>query len=184
MIIWIDGVLGIGKSTAAQNLWKRHFRSNGEFLDSDEYFIKLSNEDPRLPFESYFANDNPCFLQKFRSIIEQKLSSSNKDLIVAIALIRREGKKSLFDPLAEQNIPILHFVLTASRDAIVSRVKADVERDQMTALNTLDDSAKFLKENFRDAIWIDTENKSVDKIADQLYCVYQKSKSALPDKKF
>ena len=54
----------------------------------------------------------------------------------------------------------------------------------MTALNTLDDSAKFLEENFRDAIWIDTENNSVDKIADQLYCVYQKSKSALPDKKF
>lgn len=184
MIIWIDGVLGIGKSTTAQNLWARHFRSNGELLDSDECFIKLSNEDPWLPFESFFPNDNPRFLQKFRSVIEQKLSSSNKDLIMAIALIRQEGKKHLFNPLMGQDIPILHFILTANRDDIVSRIKGDSERDQMTALSTLDDSIRFLKENFRDAIWIDTENKSADRIADQLYCVYQKFKNALPDKKF
>lgn len=95
---------------------------------------------------------------------------------MAIALIRQEGKKRLFDPLIGQNIPILHFILTANRDDIVSRIKGDSERDQMTALNTLDDSIGFLKENFRDAIWIDTENKSADSTADQLYCVYQNLK--------
>ena len=179
MIIWIDGVLGIGKSTTAQNLWERYFRSTGELLDSDEYFTKLGNEDPWLPFESLLPNDNPRFLQKFRSVIEQKLSDSNKDLLITIALIRQEGKKRLFDTFIGLNIPILHFVLTASRAAIISRIKADVERDQMTALNTLDDSTKFLKENFRDAIWIDTENRSADSIADQLYCVYQKFKKRL-----
>lgn len=121
--------MGIGKLTTAQNLCERYLCSNGELLDSDEYFIKLSNEDPWLPFESFFPNDNPRFLQKFRSVIEQKLSSSNKDLIMAIALIRQEGKKHLFDPLMGQDIPILHFVLTANRDIIVSRIKADVERD-------------------------------------------------------
>ena len=116
MIVWIDGVLGIGKSTTAQNLWQKHLRSNGELLDSDEYFTKLCNADIRLTFCSIFANDNPLFLQRFRSVIEQKVSSSNKDLIVTIALIRQESKKYLFDPLISQNIPTLHFVLTANRD--------------------------------------------------------------------
>lgn len=179
MIVWIDGVLGIGKSTTAQNLWQKHLRSNGELLDSDEYFTKLCNADIRLAFCSIFANDNPLFLQRFKSVIEQKVSSTNKDLIVTIALIRQESKKYLFDPLISQNIPTLHFVLTANRDAIVSRIKADIDRDQMTALNTLDDNIKFLEKNFQDAIWIDTEDKDALTVADQIFHIYQQFKNEI-----
>lgn len=179
MIIWLDGVLGIGKTTIAKELFEKHLYNEGVFLDSDVYFEKMCSETPELAFCSMFPSDNISFAKYFRSIIENEMAGSNKDLIVAMALVRQESKAYLLDYLTAQNIPILHIILTAHKDVTKSRIQADIGRDQRAALITLDDSIKFLEENFHNAIWFDTENNDIDEIANQIFNQYLQVKENL-----
>ena len=44
MIIWIDGVLGVGKTTIAEIVKEKFLDSEVEILDSDVYFQKALNK--------------------------------------------------------------------------------------------------------------------------------------------
>lgn len=178
MIIWIDGVRGVGKTTVALKIEERVPDKEVEHLDSDFYFREMLKvlgeyaEENHCPLSEIIGGTSPqtnkVFSAHFRKIIEEK-AKKTKNLIISMALIKAQCKDEIFDYLVNRDISILHIILTASKDTIKHRIKFDDDtRDKKTALEILDDSISFLDRNFADTLRIDTDNKSICDVADEI----------------
>lgn len=58
-------------------------------------------------------------------------------IIVVMALTQNECKEDLFDCLINSGINITHFILTAEKETIKSRINADESRDKNFSLEFL-----------------------------------------------
>lgn len=110
--------------------------------------------------------NNKMFLNRFRKIIEEKISDSSKIIIIDMAVTEMECKETLFNYINDKYNNIFHFILNATFDNIQNRIKLDSNRDKEYALYYLKSNVNFLENNFKNAIWIDTNNKNSDEIAD------------------
>ena len=63
---------------------------------------------------------------------------------------------------------IIHFILTAEKETIKSRINADESRDKNFSLEFLEFNQNFLIDNFKDAKYINTENKDVNEVAKEI----------------
>lgn len=184
MIIWIDGTLGVGKTTVALNIKERNSDNEIEYLDSDFYFREMLKEMMEYAEKNHcmpamrglFPQTNKDFFVYFRKIIEEKSETSNI-LLVSMALIEKQCKEEIFDYLINKNRCILHIILTANKETIKKRIECDnKERDKKNALEILDESVSFLDRNFVDALRIDTDNKNVCDIADEIIKIIKTQK--------
>lgn len=176
MIIWIDGTLGIGKTTVALKIKERVPDNEVEYLDSDFYFgemlrVMVANAEKNHCFPAICGlspQTNKDFSAYFRKIIEEK-AKGTKNLIISMALIEMQCKEEIFDYLANRHKNILHIILTASKDTIRNRIEFDDnKRDKKTALETLEENISFLDRNFPDTLRVDTDNKSICDVADEI----------------
>lgn len=175
IIIWIDGAYGVGKTAVALKVKEKLPEYGIEILESDCYMeetlkeiieeAKKNNCFPNLG--GTLPQNNIRFIEKFKGIIEEKLKKLNERLIIDMALTKEECKESLFDYLQSVYGNILHIILMADEEVIKSRILND-NRDKYTALENLKDNISFLNKNFNDAVWINTNNKSIDNIANEI----------------
>lgn len=165
MIIWIDGAYGVGKTTVARKV-KEILGGDTEIVDSDYYYQEMINENGLLALGGTLPQNNKVFLARFKKVIEDKLENTNKLLIIVMALTQKESIELLFDYFNSDR-DILHIILTASEETIKARIEAD-NRGKGTALEWLTYNLAFLDVNSPDAIRIDTENKDVDTIANEI----------------
>lgn len=167
MVIWIDGTYGIGKSTVALKIKENLSNANKDFiiLESDEVYLNMIQENPILAFGGSLPQNNDNFISRFKkAIIENK----NKNLIVVMALTQNKCKEDLFECLVNSKINIMHFILTAKEETIKFRINTDEKRERRVALEFLEFNQKFLIDNFKDAKYINTENKSVEEVAREI----------------
>lgn len=127
-------------------------------MESDYY----SNESLKRLVEETKANNrfahidgtlpqnNMRFIREFRELIEEKSQDTDKKIIVDMALTMKECKEELFDRLISDGKNILHIILTADKDTIISRIKNDGNRMKETALDWLTQNITFLDRNFPD----------------------------------
>lgn len=174
MIIWIDGALGIGKTTVAQKVKEGLLDNEIEFLDSDFYFLKMLEEmknsakkENRFPaIRGKYPQINEDFIVYFRNLIKENKSEK---LIISMALTQEKCKEGIFDYLIRTKENLLHIILTAEEETIKSRIEHNaLRKDKNLALETLSENITFLNENFKDAIWIDTDGKSACETADEI----------------
>lgn len=83
-----------------------------------------------------------------------------------MAITEMECKETLFNYINDKYNNIMHFILNATFDNIQNRIKLDFNRDREDALYYLDRNVNFLENNFKNAIWIDTNNKTAAEVAD------------------
>lgn len=177
MIIWIDGVLGVGKTTIAEIVKEKFLDSEVEILDSDVYFQKALNkrwEDIAqnhrfLEMKGTSPQNDDDFISFFRELIEKKDENKNKKIMVTMALTEMKCKEGIWDYLVNIKKNILHIILYADKEVIKLRIQSDKNRkDKETALYYLNDSMLFLEKNFNDALWINTNNKDEQDIANEI----------------
>ena len=177
MIIWIDGTLGVGKTTISWKIKENFSDSDIEFLDSDYYFEKMIQEImEKAALNRAFPSiggvspqTNKKFFCYFRELIQKKSKNAKRILIVSMALTNSECKKEIFDYLINGKKKILHIILVASRETIKTRISFDKKRgDKNYALKSLESNILFLDSHFDDALRIDTDNKRVCDIANEV----------------
>ncbi len=176
MIIWIDGTFGIGKTTVALKIKERVPDSEIEYLDADFYFGEMLNAMVEFAEKNHcfpairgvFPQTNKDFAVYFRKIIEEK-AKRIKNLIISMAITETQCKEEIFGYLANRHKNISHIILTASKDNIKNRIESDDnKRDKKTALDKLEENISFLDKNFPNTLRIDTDNKSICDIADEI----------------
>lgn len=174
MIIWINGVRGIGKSTISEAIAEKIKGENVELLHSDEYFRRMLNDDMNLALGTgTHPYDNKYFSDYFRKQIEKSLKQGKK-VIVDMALINLESKENIFDYLNNKYEGI-NFILVSSIDNLVHRINNDKHRDEKEEqIEEAQMDIEFLNKNFNDGIFIDTNNKNISEIAREIINIMHK----------
>lgn len=169
MIIWLDGVLGVGKTSTALKIIDKLSDDNVEFLDSDLYFSEMIQKNFFSAFGGTQPQTNQNFISYFRKIIEEKTSHSDKPILIAMALTARECKEGLFDYFIRSEKNLLHIILTADKEIIKERILNDENRpDKRLALDDLESGILFINNNFSNSIHIDTTNNNLDTTANEI----------------
>lgn len=169
MIVWIDGTYGIGKSTVVHEIKEKLIGNEIEILDSDYYYQKMINENSSLASGGTLPQNNQNFIKRFKKVLDEKLKNQDKKLIIIVmAITQPKCKKQIFDVLSDGNNKLLHIILTADKETIETRIQLDENRDKSIALQWLEFNLDFLERNFDDALRINTENKSISDIANEI----------------
>lgn len=168
MIIWIDGVNGVGKSHVAAELGELLSNKNAEYVESDFYWMNLIQNDCEKALAGFEPYYNEFCLDMIRTAIEEKI---NKIPIVSMSLVDKKCQEKLLDYFKKKGIPMLHIILEAKKDTIISRIENDPIRDineQNQQKSKVDWQMKYLKIEYPDAVRINTEDKSLDEIVNEI----------------
>lgn len=171
MIVWIDGVNGVGKSHVAEALAKLLTNKNAEYVESDLYWLNLvQNEFPKT-LSGLNPYCNKFFLTDLRESLEEKIYNLGRMPIVPVSLVDRMCKKELLDYFEDKKVSTLHIILEAKKETIISRIKNDPIRNedaQNQQIYNVPWQMQYLKTNYPDAVRIDTEDKTLDNIASEI----------------
>lgn len=126
MIIWIDGTYGVGKTAVSMKIRELSADCEIEVLESDVYaeqtFKKVMEKAKKqncLPaIGGTLPQNNIEFLEEFKNLIEQKVQSENKKILVDMSLTMKECKENLFDALICEGMEVLHIILVADENTI------------------------------------------------------------------
>ena len=93
-----------------------------------------------------------------------------KLVFVDMALTTYECREVLLKSVQDRGINIKHIILTADEETVRTRVENDSkeDRDKITTIRELPESMKFLNDNYVDATRINTDNKSIEEVADEI----------------
>ncbi len=170
MIIWVDGANGVGKSHVAMELAEFFTNKNAEYIESDLYWMNLLKENFIKALSGFNPYINKLFLEELRSIIEEK-HDLGEMVIVSMSLVSKLCETELLGYFEEKKIPMIHIILEASNDTILSRIENDPIRDlsaQSQQKSNVRWQMDFLKNSYPNAIRISTENKGIKEIIDEI----------------
>ena len=173
MIILLDGTFGVGKTSVITEIKKQYMgKRKLQVLEADYYFqqylhekieeAKRKNSFPAVG--GVLPQNNVKFMEKYRSVILEK--SHDSIVISDMALTMSECKERIHDYFQTENM--IHIILEADKNTIQKRIEDDTQRDKCLALDRLDEFIVFLSKNYKNAIRISTENKTVADIAKEV----------------
>lgn len=176
MIILLDGVFGIGKTSVITEIEKQYVgKIKLEVLEADYYFQQYLHGKKEAKRKNTFLvsggvlpQNNVEFLEIYKNIILEK--SYDSIVISDMALAMPECKSKIHDFYAMQTKNMIHIILEADKKVIQRRINEDEnpQRDKKLALNRLDEFDDFLCKNYKNAIRISTENRTVADIAGEV----------------
>lgn len=172
MIVWINGTVGTGKSHVAQKLAELLAEKGAEYIESDLYWMNLLRK--HLIETSPFGVNPYCnrlFLIILRKTIEEKMHGSGRMPIVSMSLVTKLCEKELLDYFKKKDVPMLHIILEATRETILSHIENDPTRDRNTQAQQIPEitwQMQYLEAEYPDAVRINTENKDLDEIAAEI----------------
>lgn len=167
MIIWIDGTYGVGKTSVAEALLHVLNSSNAVHLDADEYYLS-GIKNLRYIGGGILPQNNERFIADFKAVITKKASNPEAIVVVTMALTMAECRDNLLIPLQLDHRNLVHIILKASEETIISRIDGDSRRDKDWAKSFLRRNIKFLSDNYSQAIWIDTDTMTPESIAEKI----------------
>lgn len=178
-IIWLDGASGVGKTTVAKFL-TNELMEHGltvDNVDSDYYYQEKYLSNPNIDqskINSPWADE--CFLKYFKGQLVL-FCEKNDFLVVQMALTDDKCRKILLESLGEK-VAINHIILNASKQTIKDRIKERVAKgvDQRQALERLSWNMAYLNKYYKEDTWINTEEKSAESVADEIFSMIDKSR--------
>ena len=165
MIVWIDGTFGVGKTSVAEALKEKLPLQDVIHLDADRSY-QAGNR--KYFGGGFFAQNNERFLSDFKSQIEESVKE-NEIVIVTMALTMDECRDYLFRQLQSTTSKLIHVILFADEQTVLSRIENDVPtRDKDYAKRNMKKNTEYLSKNFSEAIRLDTDGKSINEVADAI----------------
>lgn len=104
-------------------------------------------------------------------MLEEKLQKHNKMPIVSMSLVDKRCQEELLDYFEQKTVPMVHIILEAEKETIISRIENDPIRDnnaQDQQKSKVDWQIQYLKKAYPSAIRINTEGKSLDEIVNEI----------------
>lgn len=171
MIIWIDGANGVGKSHVAAKLEELLTDRNAEYVESDIYWRDLLQNNFLKALAGFNPYCNKYFLELLRKALEEKMYDSGKVPIVPMSLVDQLCEKELLDYFDNKGVPMIHIILEAKKDTIISRIENDPIRDKSAENQQISKVAwqiQYLEKEYPDAVRINTECKSLDEVVEEI----------------
>ena len=91
--------------------------------------------------------------------------------IVSMSLVTKLCEKELLNYFEKKDEPMLHIILEATRETIISRIENDPIRGkdaQTQQIPKIPWQMQYLEAEYPDAVRINTENKDLDEIAAEI----------------
>ncbi len=120
MVVWLNGAFGAGKTSTAFELARR---LPGSFVFDPEnvgYFIRKNT--PSVFSEGDFQ-DFPLWRKINAGLLELILSRFDGTLIVPMTVADPQVFRELVGRLREDGADVRHFILTASRETVLRRIR-------------------------------------------------------------
>ncbi len=161
MIIWINGSFGVGKTTIAENLKDRI--TNSKIYDPEKVgmFLYKTLPEKKDDFQDY---------ELWRTInyeMLKELDKHNEVIIVPMTITNLQYYKDIVGRLQRGGIKVLHFILTADKEKIISRLNARGNSTEW-AYRQVDRCVTAFQNNSFECQRIDTNNKSIVEICNYL----------------
>lgn len=161
MIIWINGSFGVGKTTVAENLKEKIDKST--IYDPEKIGMFLSNtlQTKEDDFQDY---------KLWRTInyeMLKKLYTEFEMIIVPMTITNLQYYDEIVGRLQRDGMYIKHFILIASKENIISRLNARGNSTEWAYMQ-VDRCDKAFKDNYLRGQKIDTNNKSVGAVCNNL----------------
>lgn len=175
MIIWIDGANGVGKSNVSALLEEQLKDRNAEYIESDLYWLDMIKTNFFKALLGFEPSGNKFFLEMLKNVIEEKMNVDEKLPIVSFSLVNPLCESEFINYFKEKNCPMLHIILDASKDTVFKRIENDPIRNeeaQRQQKQKVETQIQYLNENYSDAIRINTENKSIEDVVDEIIKKY------------
>ncbi len=166
MVLWIDGIYGVGKTSVIRELIKMTKKENITILSSDDCYQEMIQKNPLKAFGGTTPNNNNNFLKFFRREIEKRVENQN-DIIVDMNVLTKEAKEILIDTIKD-SVEFLHVILEVDSKVHEDRIKGQEGRDVKMAEWKREEGEKFLEKNYLDAIRIDTTDCDAISIAKKI----------------
>ncbi|SHK77170.1 shikimate kinase [Clostridium cavendishii DSM 21758] len=158
-LIIINGVMGVGKTTISKDLYKN--LENSFWLDGDNVWLMnpfVVNEENKK-----MVIDNISF------ILNNFLKNSSTDYVVFNWVIHSENiMKDILQNIKCINFKLYKITLMCSKETLINRIENDINeglRDEDNIRRSLEKLAMY--ENM-DTIKIDTTNKDIDTIVEEI----------------
>ncbi len=170
MVIWIDGANGVGKSHVAEALAKQLTNINAEYIESDYYWYEFLSPNHNIG-GGVMPYCNEQFLSYFREVLEEKIECFKISPVVPMSLVDKRCQDKLLDYFEKKRTAMFYVILEADYDTIALRIDNDSNRNdgyRKEQKNRLEGQLKYLSANYPDALRIDTEQKSLDDIVEEI----------------
>ena len=162
MIVWINGSFGVGKTSTAELL--KNELNNSIIYDPEEIGEFVSN------IFNYEKDDFQDY-ELWRTLnfdILKYMCSIYEIVIVPMTITNKDYYDEIVNELITSGIKINHFVLNASRDNIIKRLDSRKDSTEW-AYNQVDRCIKAFEENKFDAEIIDTDNRSIKDVVEDIF---------------
>lgn len=163
MVILINGVCGVGKSTVSRSLYKRLKDKDFIRLDGDEYVIEHRTKPPES-----MADVGKWHVDIIGKAIVELLKNHN--VIVSDTFVFSEEVEFLSE-LQKSGMKVMHFILDAEKLTVAQRTLADKRHSYAKdwRLKTYVPNMLSLRFNYPDAVHVATDGRSVAEIVSEIY---------------
>lgn len=177
MIIMINGAFGVGKTTVSKLLDEQ--LENSMIFDPEEVGLMLRNTLPDYIKQNEKENGDFQNLHLWKKLTVQMarilIEKYNMTLIVPMTLWKKENFTYIKEGFKEIEQATYHFCLTASEEVIHERLR---NRGEGEGNWCFQQTSKCLQafETYNFEMYIDTENKSPEKIVETMLDVMKVKK--------
>lgn len=164
MIIWINGAFGSGKTQTAFELNRRI--PNSFVYDPENLGFFLSKNIPSDIKKSDFQ-DYEIWRELNFSLIKDIENKYDGALIIPMTLVNPQYFNEIVNSLRNSGVDIKHYVLMASKETLIRRLKSRGEGVNSWAAKQIDRCINGLSNDVFNH-HIDTENMSIEDVAEKI----------------
>ncbi|MEA5039557.1 MAG: AAA family ATPase [Clostridiaceae bacterium] len=165
MIVWINGAFGSGKTSVAETLNKNIAKSF--IYDPEQVGYFLWDNFP----DELKRKDNFQHLQIWREfnykMLKHIYSHYDGMIIVPMTIYNKQYFDEIIGSLICDKIIVHHFILTASKQTIISRLKQRGETEDCWAAQHIEKCLKAFETEIKEQK-LDTEGKSIELISSEI----------------
>ena len=158
LVIWINGGFGVGKSETANALAQMDQGSHIYDPESVGYFL-WHVFPPEMSRKGDFQ-DIPLWRSINLQVLHYLWQNHKGDIVVPMTISERRYYDEIIGGLRELGVPVLHVILTASRDEIVRRLRGRGEAPGSWAEEQIDRCLAAYRGGLQ-GIEIDTEHTDI-----------------------
>lgn len=170
MIVWINGAYGAGKSTVAQLLDARLEESY--IFDPEEVGNCVRERKPASLWKDDFQ-DYPSWRQATYLLLKELYEMYEGMVLVPMTVLNRSYLEETVGRLEGEGIPVLHFILLADKEQLVSRIKKRGEDEDCWCMRQIDRCVGILGKEIR-GIPLDTNGREPEAVAQEMISCIQR----------
>ena len=165
MIYWLNGSYGVGKSTVAECLKNRLPKAH--IYDAEAVGNAVRDNFPEECKYSVIFEGYTLWREVNYKLLKEIGERYDGDIIIPMTLVLKESYEEIIKKLEESGVQVRYIVLDADRKTIHDRIIARGEKEGCWCMQNIDMCLEAL-ENDPHAVHIDTQNKSPERITDEI----------------